>query len=98
MLVAEDEDSDGSVHSHIFSPSKAPPKTSPTPTRRKKAPAQKTPTKVAPRASPPIQEGVEEVPTPWDSERTPTASPLVDLQVFCPYSSYFAWVYSGYMI
>ena len=75
VLVVEDEDSDGSVHSHIFSPSKAPPKTPPTPTRRKKAQAQKTPTKVTPRVSLTVQEDVEEVLTPRDSERTPTASP-----------------------
>ncbi|XP_050874940.1 proline-rich extensin-like protein EPR1 [Lathyrus oleraceus] len=74
--VEENEDSDGSVHSHIFSPSKAPPRTPPTPTRQKKAPSQKTPTKVDPRASPIIKE----VPTPRDSERTPTASPHIDLQ------------------
>ncbi|XP_050896764.1 predicted GPI-anchored protein 58 [Lathyrus oleraceus] len=78
--VAEDEDSEGSAHSHIFSPSKAPPKTPPTPTWRKKALSKKTLTKVDHRARPTIQKEFEEVPPPWDSERTPTASPFVDLQ------------------
>lgn len=37
---------------------------------------------MAHRASPTVQENVEEVPTPQDSVRTPTASPPVDLHVF----------------
>lgn len=79
--ATNEEDSEGSAHSHIFSSSKAPPKTSPTPTWRKKAPTHKTPTKVTPRASPTIQKDVEEVLVPLDPERTHTASPPVDPQV-----------------
>lgn len=41
------EDSDGSVHSHIFPTSKAPPATTPTPARKKKVPAKKPPPRIA---------------------------------------------------
>lgn len=81
--MVDDEDFDGSVHSHIFSTSKAPPKTPPTLMRRKKSEAQKTPTKVAPRVSLTVQDDIKDVLTPRDLERTLTTSPpLVDLHVF----------------
>ena len=80
----DDEVFDKSVHSHIFSTSKAPHKNPLTPMRRKKAQAKKTSSKVFQMASTStIQGGLEEAFTPRDSKRTPTASPpLVDLQVF----------------
>lgn len=90
VLVVDDDNSDGSVHSHIFSTSKAPPKIPPTLTRQKKAQAQKTPTKVAPRVSPTVQDDVEDVLTSRDSKRTPTSSPPpMDLQVFVHTPPYY---------
>lgn len=90
----ENEESDGSVHSHIFPMSKAPSKMPPTPMRQKKAQAKKTPSKVAPTASTlTIQDDIEKAFTPRDSERTPTSSPpLVALQVFVHLCIHRLWV------
>lgn len=64
------------MHSHIFPTSKAPSRTPPTPIRREKAQAKKTPSKVDPSASTPsIQDNLEEASNPRDSDRTPIVSP-----------------------
>ena len=46
--LVDNEDYDGSVHSHIFPTSKVPPATPPTPTRKKKVQAKKTSLRLAP--------------------------------------------------
>lgn len=67
----DNEESDGSVHSHIFPTSKAPSTMPPTPIRRKKAQAKKTLSKVAPSISTHVfPNDLEEVFAPHDPERT----------------------------
>lgn len=74
--MVDNEGSDDNAHSHIFSTSKVPPTTPPTPIRKRKAQAKKAPSKVDPSISTPaVPYDLEEVFPPHDPERTPTVSP-----------------------
>lgn len=80
----DNEESDGSVHSHILPMLKAPPIMPPTPIRRNKAQDKNNPSKVAPSIwTPVVLDDLEEVFAPHDPKRTSTVSPPhVALKVF----------------
>lgn len=82
--MVDNEESDGSVHSHIFPMLKVPPPTPPTLIRKRKVQAKKTHSKVASSiANPKVPDDLEEVFTPHDSERTSSISlPHLASQVF----------------
>ncbi|XP_050892856.1 uncharacterized protein LOC127098334 [Lathyrus oleraceus] len=74
--LVDNEESDGSVHSHIFSTSKVPPITPPTLIRRRKAQAKKTSSKATTSImNPTVPDDLEEVFAPHDPDRTPPISP-----------------------
>lgn len=72
----DSEDSDGSVHSHIFPTSKVSLATPPTPTRKKEVQAKKPPSIIVPStAKTPIPDDLTQVYAPYGQEINTPASP-----------------------
>lgn len=82
--MVNNEDSDGSVHSHIFPTSKVPPTTPATPARKRKVQAKKTPSMVSPlTTNPAVLDDLDEGFAPHGPKISPLISPpRVASQVF----------------
>lgn len=72
----DNENFDGSVHSDIFPTSKVSPTIPPTPARKRKVQAKKTPSKVAPSTTnPSVPDGLDKVFSPHGPEISPPVTP-----------------------